>query len=65
MYGLAVNLIMSLSGHPSIINEILFFGRIGSISYVLPIRQNSDILNRDIRVVHYSVPLLYDIGMIL
>ena len=30
--------------------RILFLGRIGSISYVLPIRQNMDILNRDIRV---------------
>ena len=30
--------------------RILFLGRIGSISYVLPIRQNIDILNRDIRV---------------
>ena len=30
--------------------RILFLGRIGSISYVLPIQQNIDILNRDIRV---------------
>jgi hypothetical protein len=30
--------------------RILFLGRIGSISYVLRIRQNIDILNRDIRV---------------
>ena len=30
--------------------RIPFLGRIGSISYVLPIRQNIDILNRDIRV---------------
>ena len=30
--------------------RILFLGQIGSISYVLPIRQNMDILNRDIRV---------------
>ena len=30
--------------------RILFLGRIGSISYVLLIRQNIDILNRDIRV---------------
>ena len=30
--------------------RILFLGQIGSISYVLPIRQNIDILNRDIRV---------------
>ena len=29
--------------------RILFLGRIGSISYVLPIQQNMDILNRDIR----------------
>ena len=29
--------------------RILFLGRIGSIRYVLPIRQNIDILNRDIR----------------
>ena len=29
-------------------------GRIGSISYVLPIRQNIDILNRDIRVATAS-----------
>ena len=35
--------------------RILFLGRIGSISYVLPIRQNIDILNRDIRVkLHHS-----------
>ena len=31
--------------------RIPFLGRIGSISYVLPIRQNIDILNRDIRVL--------------
>ena len=30
--------------------RILFLGRIASISYVLPIGQNIDILNRDIRV---------------
>ena len=30
--------------------RILFLGRIGSISYGLPIRQNIDTLNRDIRV---------------
>ena len=30
--------------------RIPFLGWIGSISYVLPIRQNIDILNRDIRV---------------
>ena len=30
--------------------RIPFLGRIRSISYVLPIRQNIDILNRDIRV---------------
>jgi hypothetical protein len=30
--------------------RIPFLGRIGCISYVLPIRQNIDILNRDIRV---------------
>ena len=30
--------------------RILSLGRIGSIRYVLPIRQNIDILNRDIRV---------------
>ena len=30
--------------------RIPFLGQIGSISYVLPIRQNIDILNRDIRV---------------
>ena len=30
--------------------RIPFLGRIGSISYVLPIRQNIDILNRDSRV---------------
>jgi hypothetical protein len=32
--------------------RILFLGRIGSISYVLPIRQNIDILNRDNTRVH-------------
>ena len=31
--------------------RILFLGQIGSISYVLPIRQKFDILNRDIRVL--------------
>ena len=35
--------------------RILFLGRIGSISYVLPIRQNIDILNRDIRVGRYEI----------
>ena len=30
--------------------RILFLGRIGGISYVVPIWQNIDILNRDIRV---------------
>ena len=35
--------------------RILFLGRIGSISYVLPIRQNIDILNRNIRVCMISI----------
>ena len=34
----------------TLLSRILFLGRIGSISYVLPIRQNIDILDRDIRV---------------
>ena len=38
--------------------RIPFFGRIGTISYVLPIRQNIDILNRDIRVLFYSIAVL-------
>ena len=38
--------------------RILFLGRIGSISYVLPIRQNIDILNRDIRV--YGLDRIWD-----
>ena len=42
-----------LSCQPTLLTllRILFLGRIGSISYVLPIRQNIDILNRDIRVL--------------
>ena len=35
--------------------RILLLGRIGSISYVLPIRQNINILNRDIRVLTTSI----------
>ena len=38
--------------------RIPFLGRIGSISYVLPIGQNIDILNRDIRVVCLNVPII-------
>ena len=38
--------------------RILFLGRIGSISYVLPIRQNIDILNRDMRVHTYIIFLI-------
>ena len=37
--------------------RILFLGRIGSIGYVLPIRQNIGILNRDIRVCVIFMPL--------
>ena len=37
--------------------RIPFLGRIGSISYVLPIRQNIDILNRDIRVINTHLTL--------
>ena len=40
--------------------RIPFLGRIGSISYVLPIRQNIDILNRDIRV---GIFLLYSCSL--
>ena len=46
--------------------RIPFLGRIGSISYVLPIRQNIDILNRDIRVAWlrrpYSILILVAVG---
>ena len=54
----------SFSAHTDKLHTLLtllripFLGRIGSISYVLPIRQNIDILNRDSRV-HFLSAIVY------